>query len=118
MSDTTPSGPSGQTGETALSAEDVKLLTLARAARARTRAAVGAACRDLDGRTYAAGAVELTTLRLSAVQVCVAMAHSSGARGLEAVLVFSGLDEPEPLAALDAAVIADFGGDGVVIHRR
>jgi hypothetical protein len=36
------------------SAEDAKLVTLARATRARARADEGAAVRDLDGRTYAA----------------------------------------------------------------
>ena len=43
------------TGE--LSAEDAKLVTLARATRARTGAAEGAAVRDQDGRTYAAATV-------------------------------------------------------------
>jgi cytidine deaminase len=96
-----------------LSAEDQKLLTLARATRARTRAAEGAAVRDTDGRTYAGASVNLPSLHLSAVQVCVAMAVASGSRGLEAVVVFTG---PEGLAAPDADVIRDFGGDGVVIH--
>ncbi|MGD9961409.1 cytidine deaminase [Nocardioides sp.] len=96
-----------------LTVEDQKLLTLARATRARTGAAEGAAVRDGDGRTYAGAAVDLDSLRLSAVQVCVAMAVASGARGLEAVVVFSGADE---LSAPDAAVIAEFGGDEVVVH--
>ena len=38
---------------TDLPAEDAKLVTLARATRARTGAAEGAAVRDSDGRTYA-----------------------------------------------------------------
>ena len=42
---------------TDLTAEDAKLVTLARATRARTGAAEGAAVRDLDGRTYAAATV-------------------------------------------------------------
>ncbi|CUR54252.1 Putative cytidine deaminase (Cytidine aminohydrolase) (CDA) (fragment) [metagenome] len=96
-----------------LSAEDQKLLTLARATRARTRAAEGAAVRDTDGRTYAGATVDLASLQLSAVQVCVAMAAASGSRGLEAAVVFSGGSE---LAAADAAVIAEFGGDEVVVH--
>ena len=49
----------------ALSAEDRKLVTLARATRARTGAAEGAAVRDPDGRTYAAATVDLPSLRLS-----------------------------------------------------
>ena len=44
-----------------LSAEDAKLVTLARATRARARAAEGAAVRDLDGRTYAAASVRSRT---------------------------------------------------------
>ncbi len=70
-----------------LSAEDAKLVTLARAARARTRAAQGAAVRDTDGRTYVAATVSLEALSLSALQVAVAMAVSSGALGLEAAVV-------------------------------
>ncbi len=98
---------------TSLSAEDQKLLTLARATRARTGAPEGAAVRDSDGRTYAGARVELDSLKLSAVQVCVAMAAASGSRGLEAAVVFSGAGE---LSAPDAAVLAEFGGEGVVVH--
>jgi hypothetical protein len=94
------------------SPEDAKLVTLARATRARVRAAQGAAVRDLDGRTYAAATVDLPSLQLSAVQVCVAMAVSSGARGLEAAVV---LGEDPALAEADAAVLADFAGDRVVV---
>ena len=67
--------------------EDVKIITLARASRARTAAAEGACVRDTDGRTYAAAAVDLAHLKLSAVAVAVAMAVSSGAQALEAVAV-------------------------------
>jgi hypothetical protein len=97
-----------------LSAEDAKLVTLARATHARVRAAEGAACRDTDGRTYAAATVDLPSLRLSALQVCVAMAVASGSRGLEAAVV---LTEADVMAADDLAVLADFGGSGVVLHR-
>jgi hypothetical protein len=96
-----------------LSPEDAKLVTLARATRARTGAAEGAAVRDTDGRTYAGSSVDLPSLRLTAVQVCVAMAVASGSRGLEAVVVFGGLTE---LTAPDADVIRDFGGDEVAVH--
>ena len=96
-----------------LSAEDNKLIVLARATRARTRAAEGAAVRDTDGRTYAGATVDLPSLQLSAVQVCVAMAVASGSRGLEAVVVLT--DAPE-VAAPDLAVIGDFGGDGAEVH--
>src|SRR5687767_5897276 len=95
-----------------LNPEDAKLVTLARATRARTSAAEGAAVRDTDGRTYAAATVDLESLQLSAVQVCVAMAFASGSRGLEAVVVLSDAAE---LSAPDRAVVEEFGGDSVVI---
>ncbi|WP_375484860.1 cytidine deaminase [uncultured Jatrophihabitans sp.] len=70
-----------------LDPEDTKLVTLARSARARSGAAQGAAVRDGDGRTYVAASVSLPSLTLSALQVAVAMAVSSGAPGLEAAVV-------------------------------
>jgi hypothetical protein len=97
-----------------LSAEDAKLVTLARATRARVRAAEGAACRDSDGRTYAAATVDLPSLRLSAIQVCVAMAVASGSRGLEAAVV---LTEADGVASDDLAALTDLGGADVVVHR-
>jgi hypothetical protein len=75
-----------------LSAEDAKLVTLAKAARARVGAAEGAAVRDQDGRTYAAAPVNLPSLRLSALQVAVASAVSAGASTLEAAAVVSTMD--------------------------
>lgn len=97
----------------ALSAEDRKLVTLARATRARTGAAEGAACRDLDGRTYAAATVALPSLSVSAVGVCVAMAVASGSRGLEAVVL---LTHADAVPEADLAVVRDFGGTGVPVH--
>jgi hypothetical protein len=96
-----------------LSAEDQKLVTLARATRARTGAAESAAVRDLDGRTYAAASVSLPSLAVSAVGVCIAMAVSSGSRGLEAAVVTGA---GEALAEADAAALREFAGDGVVLH--
>jgi hypothetical protein len=84
-----------------LDAEDQKLVTLARSARARTGAAQGAAVRDGDGRTYVAATVELPSLQLSALQVAVAMAVSSGAPGLEAAVVLG--DDPHDPAGEAAA---------------
>ena len=101
-----------ETGPSATSAEDRKLVTLARATRARTRAAEGAAVRDADGRTYAAATVDLPSLQLSAVQVCVAMAVASGARGLEAVVVHTSATEVDPA---DAAVVEEFAGAPVPV---
>ena len=96
-----------------LTAEDQKLVTLARATRARTAAAEGAAVRDTDGRTYAAASVDLPSLQVSALGVCVAMAVSSGSRGLEATVLLTeaaGVTEP------DLAAVRDFAGEGVPIH--
>ena len=107
MSDAQTSGaqPAG------LSAEDKKLVTLARATRARTGAAEGAAVRDSDGRTYAAATVDLPSLQVSALGVCVAMAVASGSGGLEAAVVLTGSDEA------DLAAVRDLAGEGVPVHR-
>ncbi|MBI1758867.1 MAG: cytidine deaminase [Actinobacteria bacterium] len=85
-----------------LDGEDAKLVTLARSTRARIGAAEGAAVRDTDGRTYTAASVALPSLALSALQVAVAMAVSSGAVGLEAAVVVteSGAVERAGLAAV------------------
>jgi len=77
-----------------LDAEDLKLLTLARSARARTGAAQGAAVRESTGRTYAAATVDLPSLRLPALAAAVAAAASSGATVLEAAAVVGG-DDPD-----------------------
>lgn len=96
-----------------LSAEDRKLVTLARATRARTGAAEGAAVRDADGRTYAAATVALPSLQVSAVGVCVAMAVASGSKGLEAVVL---LTDAAGIADADLKVVRDFAGTGVTVH--
>jgi hypothetical protein len=96
-----------------VSAEDRKLVTLARATRARTRAAEGAAVRDSDGRTYAAATVDLPSLQVSALGVCVAMAVASGSRGLEAAVV---LGEADAVADADLAALTDLAGTGVTVH--
>jgi len=95
-----------------LSAEDRKLVTLARATRARTGAAEGAAVRDLDGRTYAAATVDLPSLQISAIGVCVAMAVASGSKGLEAVVVLGESDAP---SAGDLAAVKEFAGEDVPV---
>ena len=85
-------------------------MTLARASGARVGAAEGAAVRDADGRTYAGATVDLPSLKVSAVQVCVAMAVASGSQGLEAVVLLSEATEP---TATDLAAVRDLGGEGV-----
>ena len=97
-----------------LSAEDTKLVTLARATRARVAAEEGAAVRDADGRTYAAATVDLPSLQLSALDVCIAMAVASGSRGLEAAVV---LTEAERLSDGDLAAVREFAGHEVAVHR-
>ena len=88
-----------------LEAEDAKLVTLARSARARTRALQGAAVRDTDGRTYVAATVDLPSLSVTALQVAVAMAVSSGALGLEAAVILGDVpnDEAGESAVRDVA---------------
>lgn len=103
----------------ALDPEDAKLVTLARSARSRTRAAQGAAVRDGDGRTYVAATVDLPSMSLSALQVAVAMAVSSGAPGLEAAVVL-GDDPADPVGELavrdvsPSATIRHAGPDGTL----
>jgi hypothetical protein len=92
-----------------LTAEDQKLVTLARATMARTGSPEGAAVRDLDGRTYAAAAVGLPSLALTALEVCVAMAVSSGARGLEAAVRLGSGERP------DLRAVGELAGAGVAV---
>lgn len=96
-----------------LDPEDVKIITLARSARARVDSAEGAAVRDETGRTYAAAAVALPSLRLSALTLAVAMAVSSGAAALEAAAVVS--DGPGPTAD-DIRAVKDIGAGALIIH--
>jgi hypothetical protein len=100
--------------DAALSPEDAKLVTLARSARARTRAQEGAAVRDLDGRTYAGASVALPSLEVSALGVAVAMAVSSAAGGLEAAVV---LGESPTVEEADLALVRDLAGRGVPVLR-
>jgi cytidine deaminase len=97
-----------------LDPEDAKLTTLARASRSRARSPEGAAVRDADGRTYAAASVDLPSLSLTAVQAAVAMAVSSGVRGIEAAVVVT---DALAVAEADADVVRDVAGAGVPIYR-
>jgi hypothetical protein len=96
--------------EGGLDPEDQKIVTLARATRARVAAPEGAAVRDETGRTYTAAAVALPSLRLSALRLAVAMAVSSGAARLEAAALVSD-SEPAPD---DLAAVRDAGPDAPV----
>ncbi|MGH8888205.1 MAG: cytidine deaminase [Acidothermaceae bacterium] len=103
-----------------LEAEDAKLVTLARAARARNAADEGAAVRDDTGRTYVATTVDLPSLQLSALRAAVVIAVASGAAGLEAaaVVTSSGLiNDGDRAAVADLAAgvpIFVAGADGLV----
>ncbi|MPZ95565.1 MAG: cytidine deaminase [Propionibacteriales bacterium] len=92
-----------------LDSEDQKIVTLARATRARAGSDAGAAVRDTDGRTYAAAAVDLPSLQISALRLAVAMAASSGVTGLEAAAVVSSGDVTDD----DVAAVRDLGGTGL-----
>lgn len=98
-----------------LAPEDAKLVTLARSARARAGAAEGAAVRDEIGRTYVAVTVELSSLRLSAVQAAVAAAVSSGQPSLQAVAVVGDRTRLDDLDAADRALLAEVAVTTVVL---
>ena len=91
-----------------MDAEDSKLVTLARSALGRalvtTLPPAGAAVRDDMGRTYAAATVEVDGATVTALQLAVASAISSGARSFEAAAVVSADTEPdvEGIKALNA----------------
>jgi hypothetical protein len=79
-----------------LSPEDAKLVTLARAARARSGALEGAAVRDGDGRTYAASTVALPSLALTALQLAVASSVNGGSGKIEAAVVVGEASAADP----------------------
>ncbi|WP_043676521.1 cytidine deaminase [Streptomyces xylophagus] len=101
------------TDSSALDPEDRKIVTLARSARARNAVPEGAAVRDETGRTYVAGTVALSSLKLSALQTAVAMAVASGAKSLEAAAVVT---EAESASAEDLAAVRDLGGPETPVH--
>jgi hypothetical protein len=94
--------------------QDAKLLTLARATRARAGSAQGAAVRDTDGRVYSAADLDLPSLHLTALQVAVALAASSGVRGLEAAVLMT---DEVGVSESDLAVVREFAGGDVPVHR-
>jgi len=96
-----------------LGPEDLKIVALARSAKARVGSAEGAAVRDETGRTYAAAAVALPSLRISALELAVAMAVSSGAAALEAAALVS--DGPSP-GRDDLGAVRDVGTGILIIH--
>ncbi|MFF5211905.1 cytidine deaminase [Streptosporangium sp. NPDC000396] len=95
-----------------LDPEDNKIIVLARSTRARNGAAEGAAVRDETGRTYSATNVALPSLTLSALQVAVAMAVSSGAESLEAAALVTAGEGP---AEADVQAVRDMGGKTLLV---
>jgi hypothetical protein len=93
--------------------EDDKLVTLAKGARSRVQSVSGAALRDETGRTYASAQVSVGHLNLSAVEVVVAQAVASGSTGIEAVVLCSGSE----FSTSDIALVKEFAGSGVPLHR-
>jgi hypothetical protein len=104
--------PAEKAGVVELDGEDAKLVTLARAARARAGSVEGAAVRDGDGRTYAAVSVSLPSLSITALQLSVASAVAAGASRLEAAAVVT---EASTLDDAGLAAVRDLG-TGVPIH--
>ncbi len=94
-----------------LDPEDAKLVTLARGARERVSAKSGAAVRDDTGRTYAAADALMPSFPVTAVQLAVAQAWASGARGLEAVVIVA----VDPETPINAGVVVDLGGPDVPV---
>ncbi len=113
MTDTGDHGAANGDSAPALGEDDMKLVTLALSARARTGGAEGAAVRDGTGRNYVACTVDLSSLSLSALQVAVAMAVGSGADNLEAAAVVTDADEP---ADDDLNAVRDLGGPATPVH--
>lgn len=97
--------------EVVLSAEDAKLLTLARAARARTGAIEGAAVRDGDGRAYAGTGVNLPSLVLTALQFAVASAINGGTGTIEAAVVVT---EASTLDIAGLGAVRDVSADAPI----
>jgi hypothetical protein len=82
-----------------LDAEDAKLVTLARGAAGRVQQTTGAAVRDGIGRTYASAAVDLPSLKLTALQAAVAQAFAAGAEKLEAAVIFGAASDEDGVKA-------------------
>lgn len=94
-----------------LDPEDAKLVTLARGARGRIGAAEGAAVRDDMGRTYSGATVTVGALTLTALELAVAQAVSSGAKGLEAAVVVTAAD-PAAVSLAPASAVTP----GIPVH--
>ena len=94
--------------------EDDKLAILAKGARSRVQAKIGAALRDETGRTYASAEVAIGTLKLSAVEMVVAQAVASGSTGVESIVLSSQTEISFSDSELE--LIRAFAGTGVPVY--
>jgi hypothetical protein len=111
MPETAYEGSAVPSADGELTAEDRKLITLARSSRARVGAVEGAAVRDQDGRTYAAAAVSLPSMSVTALQLAVASAVAAGATRLEAAAVVT---EASTLDGAGHAAVRDLAADAPI----
>lgn len=79
-----------------VNSEDAKLHTLAKSSLQRNKAVQCAALRDGTGRTHVGTSINMSSLKLDALEVALAMALSSGAIQIEAAVVLG--DKPNESA--------------------
>jgi cytidine deaminase len=94
--------------------EDDKLAILAKGARSRVQAKIGAALRDETGRTYASAEVAIGTLKLSAVEMVIAQAVASGSTGVESIVLSSQTEISFSDSELE--LVRAFAGTGVPVY--
>lgn len=86
------------------------LIARARTARTHNAASSGACVRDMDGQTYVATNIGLPSLRISSLQLAVAMAVSAGADAIQDAAVVSDSSGPSEID-----VVRDLAGAGVPV---
>jgi len=94
--------------------EDDKLAILAKGARSRVQAKIGAALRDETGRTYASAEISIGILKLSAVEMVVAQAVASGSTGVESIVLSAQTEISFSDSELE--LVRAFAGTGVPIY--
>lgn len=94
--------------------EDDKLAVLAKGARSRVQAKVGAALRDETGRTYASAEVSIGSLKLSALEMVIAQAVASGSTGAESIVISSQMEYR--ISETDMELFRALAGTGVPVY--
>lgn len=92
--------------------ENAKLLSLARAVRARVGGREGGALRDETGRTHAATNVELCALSMSALELAAANAAATGAQEVRAAVLVAAAPA---VTASALALLAELAAPGAVL---